>query len=275
MELTHIIRMKNNILHKGSMRGLYVPLITPMHKNIYDDASMGKLIKSINDHVDGYVPGLSTGEGDKLSNALWKELIKSVRSHTEKIVIAGIKSTNINTIIYRAQFAQEIGCNGIIIPLISSSYDENYEYLSSLTKNIYLPIVIYNTPDQHLQSANEVKMIDQAFEKIIAIKDSSMDRDFFKEICEKRLPNEIHISVLQGMETHMHVPKGCDGYLVSLINTDPELVARMYRENSEDVHYEILKKVGKYHLDTDDWYIHLKRELANRGSIISEESISK
>ena len=66
-------------MNKIEIKGLYVPIITPMFHGEFDKGSMQKLIESVDQYVDGYVPCLSSGEGQVLSNEQWKEVVQFVR----------------------------------------------------------------------------------------------------------------------------------------------------------------------------------------------------
>jgi 4-hydroxy-tetrahydrodipicolinate synthase len=260
------------MLTKGSIKGLYVPLITPMNKGVYDGSSMRKLIKYVDPHVSGYVPCLSSGEGHKMGDKLWYQTVKSVREITNKPVIAGIKRKALNETVFLATKAKTLGCDAIIVPVPSRKSTEILSYFTQLSKKSLLPIMIYNTESDFINKPEILSKLD-ALNNIIAIKDSSMNLKFFSQICNLRIKKQLQMNVLQGMEHLLDTPKGCDGYLVSLLNTEPKLVHDYYISKKNKHNKKILELFYKYNLG-GQWFVTLKGLLYERGIISSAEEIN-
>ena len=256
-----------------TMRGLFVPLVTPMRYGAFDAESMKKLIKSIEQNVSGFVPCLSSGEGQLLTNNQWAEVISCVRSCTDKPIIAGIKRDVITDIIKLANQAEELGCNGFIIPVPSNDWNVTKDHFEAVINETNLPFVAYNTEGAHIDSLENLKDLAK-LKRIISIKDSSMNREFFAEMCQARLNGELDMTVLQGMEHQLDVPKGCDGYLVSLLNIESELVREMFENPNKDTLNEIYKKFMKYNLGSE-WYVTIKAILLGRGIVESAEQVQQ
>ncbi|MFT7557399.1 MAG: 4-hydroxy-tetrahydrodipicolinate synthase [Planctomycetota bacterium] len=256
-----------------TVKGLYIPIITPMLYGQFDKTAMAQLIDSVDKYVDGYVPCLSSGEGAFMDIELWNEVIVFVRSYTEKPVIAGIKREAEDEILVLAQKAKDIGCEAIIVPSPYSESRKNVEHFVSISSKIGLPMMVYNTETANISSAEHVQELGK-IKSIIAIKDSSMNVNFFKTICELRHQGELGLAVLQGMEHQLDVPIGCDGYLVSLLNTYPELVAKYQDSRNELDLVKIYQTFMQYNLGAD-WYITQKALLFERGIIRSAEQIEQ
>lgn len=258
-------------MNKKTLTGLYVPLITPMLYGEFDKDSMSKLIKSVDQYVDGYVPCLSSGEGHVLSSNQWREVVEFVRSQTNKPLFPGIKREKIEDTILLEKIANELKCDGVTIPVPFQAWKENKEYFDRLLNETTLPIMIYNTESAFISNIENLKELD-ANERIVAIKDSSMNKEFFKEICNARLNNELSMTVLQGMEHQLDVPKGCDGYLVSLLNIEPRLVKEMFENPSVETNKKIQYAFWKYNLG-GNWFVTLKALLFERKIINSAEEV--
>jgi len=56
-----------------------------------------------------------------------------------------------------------------------------YEYIQTLASETFLPIIIYNTEQQHIDNIELLQKID-ALKSIVAIKDSSMNDVFFEQM---------------------------------------------------------------------------------------------
>jgi 4-hydroxy-tetrahydrodipicolinate synthase len=255
------------------MKGLFIPLLTPMKYGDFDQESMKALIKSVENTVDGFIPCLSTGEGNVLSDEQWVEVVSYVHSATEKPVIAGIKRDSIESTILLAKKAEEIGCEGFIIPVPSNDWEVTKSYFEHVINQTTLPFVIYNTETAHIDSIENLKELDNSG-RIVSIKDSSMNREFFGEMCNARLEGDLNMSVLQGMEHHLDVPKGCDGYLVSLLNVEKDLVREMFENPTQETLKKIYKVFMQYNLGSD-WFITLKAILLSRGIISSAEQVQQ
>lgn len=256
-----------------NMKGLFVPLITPMKYGKFDKESMEQLVKGVEITVDGFVPCLSSGEGNVLTDEQWIEVISCVRATTPKPVIAGIKRDSLESTINLANKAGDLGCDGFIIPVPSNDWSVTKKYFEEVISQTTLPFVIYNTEAAHIDSLENLKELDRSG-KIISIKDSSMNREFFAEMCEARLRGELNMTVLQGMEHQLDVPKGCDGYLVSLLNVESSLVREMFESPSKDVQKRIYEKFMQYNLGSD-WYITIKAILFGREVIASAEQVQQ
>lgn len=255
-----------------NIKGLLVPLITPMYHGSFDDESMAKLITNVDQYVDGYVPCLSSGEGAVMADDLWQEVVSSVRAKTKKPVIAGIKRPEIKEIIKLAGLAEKIGCEAVILPAPFNTDEKNVKFFKAISAEISLPIIIYNTETNCIQSAKAIQEID-GLKNIIAIKDSSMNINLFQELIDLKTKGEIKLNIFQGME-HLLLPsKGCDGFLISLLNVEPKLCKDMLENFSAEINSEILNKFQEYNLG-GEWYITLKALLYGRNVIRSAEQVN-
>lgn len=253
------------------MKGLFVPLVTPFYKSKLDIISLKRLISYLEPYVEGFVCCLSTGEGDKLSLKDWKAVINSVQKTTSKQVFIGLLGER-KRILSLAMLAKYIDCDGIIVKPISDSKEAILKYFSSIVKLSDKPVVIYNTKDNPIQGVSFVENLDN-LDKIIAIKDSSENMKFFKELVDLKKKGKIKIDLLQGMENNLLESKGCDGYIVSLANVNPKLCKKMLKEQSEEVNKEIMRDFNKYKLGDEKWYISLKEELVKKGILRSSEVV--
>lgn len=257
-----------------NVAGLWVLLLTPMYRGTYDAESMSRLLKLIEPHVTGYVPCLSTGEGDVLSNKLWGEVIKDLRAKTEKPILAGIKRGEMKDILNLARMARKAGCEAIVVPVPSNSEAKSLNFFSKLTKASPLPIVAYNTESTAFSTVEGIKKLDK-IDKIIALKDSSMNIVLFQILVKLRSKNKLRICLLQGMEHQLFASKGCDGFLTSLLNNEPVLCKKLFETFSEVFHRQIMEKLWWQHNLGGEWYVTLKALLYGQGVLRSAEQVKQ
>jgi len=84
----------------------------------------------------------------------------------------------------------------------------------------------------------------------------------------------LKMSVLQGMENQLLQSKGCDGYLISLGNVEPQLCKTMFENPTEENNQKVLAKFWEYNLG-GEWFITLKALLYSRGIIRSAEQVKQ
>jgi 4-hydroxy-tetrahydrodipicolinate synthase len=259
-------------MNKEIVKGLYVPLITPMLYGVFDKESMSKLIKSVDQYVDGYVPCLSSGEGQILSNGQWKEVVEFVRTQTDKPLFPGIKREKIEDSVLLEKVAVELKCDGVTIPVPFKDWGDNKSYFDKFLADTSSKIMIYNTENAFISELENLKDLD-VNDRIVAIKDSSMNKGFFVEICKSRISQDLSMTVLQGMEHQLDVSEGCDGFLISLLNIEPGLVREMFEKPSDETNKKILDIFWKYNLG-GNWYVTLKALLFEKKIIRSAEEVS-
>ncbi len=254
------------------IKGLWVPLITPFYKRQFDKESLIKLIKETEPYVDGFVPCLSSGEGEKMSVELWEDVIQTVAENISKPIAAGILNVSHEKIKELSKKAHKLGCIAVVIPLQGHDSDAQRKFCREISDRSVLPIILYNTEKINIHTLDMLLDINRN-QKIIAIKDSSQNQNFFDEMLKSKKEGRINISILQGMENKLLESRGCDGYLISLANVEPKLCREMFNNPSMELNNKIMNKWDTFNLASETWYIGIKDALASRGIITSAELI--
>lgn len=257
---------------KRKTKGMLVPLVTPFYKGRFDDLSMTKLIKSINNNVDGFISCLSSGEGGKLSDNQWETVVRTVSKSTSKPVFAGILRGSEKGIEKLVKKANKISCDGVVIPTIYSSEKRNHKFLLKMINISEKPIIIYNTEKNSIKSLAIFKDL-AGKDKIIGVKDSSLDVNFFKTLLKYKSANDLNLEIFQGMENLLLASKGCDGYIISLLNTKARMCRRMFKNPTRINNKAILNEYWKQNLG-GQWFISLKAILYSKGIIRSSEEVN-
>jgi 4-hydroxy-tetrahydrodipicolinate synthase len=259
-------------LKRAQLKGLIIPLVTPMYHGKFDAESMTSLLNTLEKSVDAYVPCLSTGEGAIMSSDLWHETMRAVTAKANKPVIAGIRKRSYDEVRSLAESAKKYGCKAIIVPPLTNDDGETVEYIRQLSANVELPVIVYSVPETPISSVECLKAIDQ-MENVIGIKDSSGNLPLFKNFMQLKAQGQISLALLQGLETNMWACRGCDGFLVSLLHLEPELCGRLLREPTAEAASEMQNCAWKYNLD-GEWYATIKAFLCARSTIRSAEQVA-
>jgi 4-hydroxy-tetrahydrodipicolinate synthase len=256
-------------MNTQSKKTLIAPLITPLLNGKVDETSLIKLIHSLHGYADILVPCLSSGEGSKLSESQWQEVVRIVTTYAKVPVYAGMlrSKTEMTSSI---QTAHALGCAGIVIPL--GNYNENEVHaLIALAKEHTLNIIFYNTESQAVKDISYILRLAK-HDNVVGFKDSTMDSVFLKQLVGATRNTQMR--VYQGMEMGIALDAlEVDGFFISLANVEPELCSELTKNNPEFDWKRFQNIVQKYNLASDRWYVTLKALLYARGSIRSTEEV--
>jgi len=254
------------------IKGLLVPISTPMYHGKFDRASMKKLVNNVGPYVSGYVPCLSSGEGQKMSDKLWVEVTSSIVKMTDKPIYVGVKRVKEEDTVKLIKKAKQIGCAGVTIPVPSLGNERKVvEYFQRLNK-LGMDTIVYNTETASIKTVKGITDLDK-IGNIIAVKDSSMNMLLFRKLVDLRKKEKLNLSISQGIEHLLYDSKGCDGYLISLLNLEPRLCSEMFKKQDKKTDKKIKDLFWEYNLG-GEWYVTIKASLRERGIIKSAEEIN-
>ena len=185
---------------KSPLTGVVPPMITPLKgRDELDVAGLEKLV----DHIlAGGVSGIfilgTTGEGPSLSYRMRRELIERVCQQNKKRVpiLVGITDTAFVESVNIARAAADFGADAVVLAppyYLPEAQPELQEYLDHLVPELPLPLYIYNMPaltKVHFDLETVRRAMDDP--KIIGLKDSSGDLNYFKaaaELIKKNRPD--------------------------------------------------------------------------------------
>ena len=192
---------------KLPLTGIIPPMITPLcGRDELDVAGLERLIEHI---VGGGVSGLfilgTTGEGPSLSYRLRRELIQRVCQQVNRRVpiLVGITDTAFVESVSVARAAAEFGADALVVAppyYLPEAQPELQEYLNHLVPELPLPLYIYNMPaltKVHFELETVRRAMDEP--RIIGLKDSSGDLNYFKQAAEL-IKQRLDWSLLLGPE---------------------------------------------------------------------------
>lgn len=218
------------------LAGVIVPLVTPLNEDgSLDEEGLENLLdRLLSNGVHGVFIGGTTGEflalPTKIRYQLFSCTVREIGNNA--VTVAGIGSTCMEEVLKYADEAAKAGANCVsLVPpsFFPMSEDQVYSFYSSVVEKTPLPLVLYNHPDfaRNRITVNVVNAF-VSDERVIGIKDSSGDLDYFDEIL--RLSRGTDFRVLMGNESLMAegIRRGAHGCVPSLGNLYPRLFVDCY-----------------------------------------------
>lgn len=172
------------------LRGIIPPMVTPLQdRDRLDYAGLERLIEHM---LAGGVHGIfllgTTGEAPSLSYRLRRELIEIACGQVASRVpvLVGITDTAFVESVNLAGHAADAGAAGVVLAppyYFPAGQDELVEYLDHLTRELPLPLTLYNMPS-HTKLVFEPATISRVMANplIAGLKDSSGDMVYFHRL---------------------------------------------------------------------------------------------
>jgi len=234
--------------------GVNPALVTPFTRDdTIDEEALRRLVQFVRPHVDGIVPGGTTGEFVNMSHAERRRLLEiCVQEVGDEIpVIAGTGAASTREAVELARDAQEAGATAclVVTPYYLHPSDKGiYQHFYEVAKSVDLPIIVYNipqtvdafTPREVLEDLSEI-------DNIVGLKDSSGNLPYMMEVLEM---TQGRLDVLVGHDEVVlpALAAGCSGMILASAQVFPEVwqqVLRLVREGDVDGARQAQRKVQK------------------------------
>ncbi len=252
-----------------------MPLVTPLSASgVVSKKSVQRLIESLRGKVDALMPTLSSGEGWKVSEQQWRDMVAYTVEYAGGLpVLAGIQLPDTQAVVDRSRLAAELRVNAIVVttPFQKDITQEAiYEHYRTLRRNTSLPLFIYN---EAAISGNNIELetllrICQ-LPDVVGIKESSGSVEFTRGL----LARKPGVPIFQGWENLLLQTPGVDGYVMPLANLEPELCQAMLAAPSAERQAQINAVCEQHGLFKEDWYHGLKKELVRRGILETDKVV--
>jgi len=218
--------------------GIIPPLVTPLTgRDELDHAGLERLIEHV---LSGGVHGIfilgTTGEAPSLSYQLRRELItRAIAIVAGRIpVLVGITDTSFVESINLAEHAAGEGATAVVLSTpyyFPAGQTELAGYVENLAPQLPLPLVLYNMPSlTKVWFETETLVRLSAISKVIGVKDSSGDREYFARAIglKQRRPDW---SIMIGPEAMLPeaMQLGGDGGVAGGANVFPQLFVDCYQ----------------------------------------------
>jgi 4-hydroxy-2-oxoglutarate aldolase len=234
------------------LKGIYPPLTTPFRD---DEVSSDKLIENLIKYetklLSGYVLFGSNGESVFLTREEKIQLVRTLREHTNRTIIAGTGLDSIKETISLTNDAADAGANYALV--ISPSFFKSemkhhtfLNYYNQIADSVMIPIIIYNVPK--FTNVNiEIETIIElsSHPNIIALKDSTENPTRISEI----FPNvNASFKLIVGTASILYSGLSCGavGGILALANIAPDQCIQIYtlmREKNFEKALELQNKM--------------------------------
>lgn len=179
-----------NLNRSTILQGIIPPLVTPLAGT--DELNKAGLERLLEHVISGGVSGVfilgTTGEAPCLSYRLRGELIRRVCDQVKDrvLVLVGITDTAFVESLNVAKVAAEAGAAAVVLSTpyyFPAGQTELVEYVTKLTLELPLPLVLYNIPSL-TKVAFEIETLRRlsGIEQIIGVKDSGGDLDYYRNL---------------------------------------------------------------------------------------------
>jgi 2-dehydro-3-deoxy-D-pentonate aldolase len=219
------------------LSGIIPPLVSPLSsRDEIDQAGLARLIEHI---LAGGVHGLfllgTTGEAPSLSYRLRRELIDRVTTQVAGRVpiLVGITDTSFVESVRLADHAAKAGATALVLSTpyyFPAGQTELTGYIENLVPELPLPLVLYNMPSL-TKVWFEIETLERlaAIPKIIGLKDSSGDLDYFKKAINlKKIRPDWSIMIGPEAKLPDAMRMGGDGGVAGGANISPKLFVDCY-----------------------------------------------
>lgn len=220
------------------LQGIIPPIITPLtDQDRLDLASLESLLEYM---IDGGIHGVfllgTTGEAPSLSHELRKQLIEAAaKIIAGRIpILVGISDTSFTETILLVKAAEKCPVDAFVLthPYYFPSYGSQFrQYVDHVLEVVSRPVVLYNMP-VNTQVKFDLDVVRYALDRdrIIGMKDSSGDLDFFWRSCELAAASGKEFPILMGPEHLLgtSIRLGGSGGVSGGANLWPSLFIRMY-----------------------------------------------
>lgn len=209
------------------LRGILPALVTPFTpEGELDEDALRALLRRLLPHVDGVVPGGTTGEFTSLSDAERRRVIEVTLEEAggRVPVVAGTGCASTRDTVALTRFAKEAGAEAALVVspfYLRPTFAELYEHYETVDA-VGLPILLYNIPQctgSHLRwwTAEGLAHL----ENVVGIKDSSGDVGFGMALFEKVGDR---MAILCGHDEIVlaALAAGADGAILASANLIPE-----------------------------------------------------
>lgn len=220
------------------LQGIIPPVVTPLAAQ--DELDIDGVDRLIEHLVQGGVHGLfilgSCGEGPSLSYRLRREMIARVceRTNGRVPVLVGITDSSFTESIGLAEFAEDAGATAVVASApyyFAPSQTELSGYVQRLHEEVPLPLILYNMPGL-TKVTFDLATLTELIElpKLLAIKDSSGDLEYFAGVAQLLSEQRPDMSLLIGPEHLLaaSMQRGGAGGVHGGANLFPQLFVQWY-----------------------------------------------
>lgn len=163
------------------IKGIIPPVVTPFKKDgSIDEEKIRKEMRiSINAGVNGISVGGSTGEGPTLRDEELRDLIGIAKEekNEDQTIVCGVMRTCTRDAVRAGLVAKEAGADAIMVTptaynVLVPNEDGMFDFYNTISKEVGLPIIIYNVIPQNTITPRLFRRLLQETENVYGVKQS-------------------------------------------------------------------------------------------------------
>jgi 4-hydroxy-tetrahydrodipicolinate synthase len=222
---------------QASLRGLWLPLITPFRDGLLDEVSLRRLVRHyIALPVNGLVLAATTGESLTLSPSETERLVFTVRDEagtTENLpVLLGLSGSNTSALLDTLARTASWPIDGYLIscPYYSRPSQRGLElHFRALADRASRPVALYNIPYRTgVNLGNEAMLRLASHRNIAGLKDCCADRNQSIELLRRR-PQDFALLTGEDAQYQEALSDGADGGILASAHVETAIFAEIWR----------------------------------------------
>jgi 4-hydroxy-tetrahydrodipicolinate synthase len=235
-----------NIDLRSRLHGLWLPLVTPFHDGVLDEASLRRLIRHYaQSPVDGLILAATSGEGMTLGMDELEQLVTFVRAALNELrrhlpICLGLSGASTAHMLDRLDETAAWPIDGYLIAspyYVRPSQRGLTEHFTALAEHASWPIVLYNIPYRTAVNLdNDTLLTLAAHPNIVGLKDCCADRAQSIDLLRRR-PSHFRILTGEDAQYYDAIADGADGAILLSAHIETErfaAVQTLFREGNRD-----------------------------------------
>jgi len=225
---------------RSEVRGVWLPLITPMKDGALDEVSLKRLLRNLAARpVDGIVIAATTGEGPLLEEREMERLSKIAADELGDLLpiylgLSGSDTRRMETMLARIGHwpvaGYLISCPSYVRP----SQEGLIRHFSVLAEASERPMLVYNIPYRTgVNIANDTLLRLAELPTVIGVKDCCLDPAQSLDLIRRR-PAGFAVMTGEDAQFHVALAQGADGGILCSAHVETERFASVYAAHRDE-----------------------------------------
>jgi 4-hydroxy-tetrahydrodipicolinate synthase len=238
--------MKSNIAtahppsSSSDIRGIWLPLVTPLKDGKLDEISLKRLLRHIAARpVDGLVVAATTGEGLMLDEEEVERIATIAADEMGDLlpIYLGLAGTDTRALVKRLSRVERLPVTGTLISspsYVRPSQEGLYRHFEALSEATDRPILVYNIPYRTgVAIANDTLLRLAERPGIVGVKDCCTDPAQSLDLIRRR-PRGFAVMTGEDAQFHLALAQGADGGIVASAHIETERFAAIHAAHRDD-----------------------------------------
>jgi 4-hydroxy-tetrahydrodipicolinate synthase len=221
------------------LQGLWLPLVTPLHNDRLDEASLRRLTRHYAAQaIDGFILGATSGEGMTLKAGELERLVAIVRDELDNCrrivpILAGLSGVDTTQLKDRLDETADWPIDGYLIAspyYVRPSQRGLSAHFETLADHASWPIVLYNIPYRTgVNLTNQTILRLAEHQNIAGMKDCGANREQSIALLRDK-PQNFRVLTGEDAQYHDALTDGADGAILLSAHLETETFAAVQNE---------------------------------------------